>query len=242
MSLNSDNCQLKLDEIELVNAVEKYLVRNGEAVSVGPREDPPDAYVTYQDGRRVALEVTQVLFNQIDKSETVNASNFDFVDQLNARFRDRIPPGIIGLVHWRGLSKNSRKLRRDIAKKLEESIQAGESGNWLDIETLNRDEVDYSIHWQSRDRTYRGELVCVSMGSKDGYSSDSVDSLIQHIFCTKAHKMRKIRGQKWIAIAPGWLEKDWDVLQPAIRQHASRTGFSRVFLLRDGKVIDIVVE
>jgi hypothetical protein len=129
-----------------------------------------------------------------------------------------------------GLHSNFRKMKREITADLDAVIGRAETQAWKDLKILDVEKHEYSIHLRPCREQEERKLVGVSMASQLGYSSNSVDSLVQHIFCTKAHKMREIRGQKWIAIAPGWFEAGFKALRPAIRENAALTGFSHVLV------------
>ena len=212
-------------------------------ISEGPKNRPPDYYIT-MGPNKVALEVTQLsLFYVSENGDIANRTTVDkaleqFVDELKEHFSPHIPDDTSILLYLVGPVSNFSKYKKGVKNLITDLLASGALSEAL----KTFDICGESVKIQKIQR--KGQTGCISRIIANKSAVLSAELLVLDSAIRKKTKDferdRYYEGEKWLALLDDYSFLDSETYLSAMRILETAHCFSKIFLVSgDGQVTPI---
>jgi len=238
---------MRVDEEYTKNAIQQYLSRTLSEFIITNGQDPPDYYVNIGI-KKIILEITRseeiyTFENNIDNRKTVDVSLLRLCDQINDKFKSRIPNGTSLLLVLKGpvinFSDFKKSLNQVIEHMVEEKIVDGWSESDICGETIKIKKIIHGQEWQKK--------IIGLIDNKGAIPNIQLQTqlILNEIIRVKEAKTKIINGQewkgeKWLGILNNYFLAEPDNFIVAVNSLNVKHNFTRIFMVYgNSEVVEI---
>jgi len=205
---------LKDTEKFAVDAIKQYFKKKNKKVLITKGEDPPDIYLEL-DNQKIAIEITELNENSLNKRETIDMGYIKFIDKLDKKFSKNIIDKKIHINFYHNytevkyIQKKFIKFFEDLVKN--NKLQISEKISDF-IESVYVEIYIYSNRYNpNSDKKITGNTGASHPKSGYNWNDILIDSTIKNIvsesISKKTLKCKNIQKPIWLALLDNYYNK-----------------------------------